>query len=160
MRKKISIDWDAITPVCKECGTRSGKVHLISLLCPSCDPQTKTEPPPAQKQLIPKQRKSSGSRAGIKMNGRKPLFDPEQIKAQHNNGVSADQIAANMKCSIGTVKRVLGQAGFLKRRRNGSEPRFDYEEIRRLRKSGMTYKAVAEKVGCSQQTVYNVVNAS
>ncbi len=36
--KPKPFDWDAITPTCSDCGTRTGQVNTTTGLCPTCDP--------------------------------------------------------------------------------------------------------------------------
>lgn len=159
VQKHMGIDWDAITPACKECGTKSGSVDLRSLLCPACNPEKQIAqqvPPPAQKTLVqPAARKSSGPRTGIKMNGRKSLFDPEKIIELARDGKTSAEIAASMSCSESTVNRVLGKEGFVKKR--GRKPAYDREKMKELRKEGKSPAQIADALGCSAVLVNMVL---
>jgi DNA invertase Pin-like site-specific DNA recombinase len=156
-QKHISIDWDAI----REAYEQRVQWEIEQGILPA-DFLNPVEPEEAKKTL----KRGSGTPAkangnsarGNNLKGRKPLFDPQQIIEKFKSGMTQEQIAKDMRCSLGTVKRVLGRAELLTASVPRNEPKFDYEKIVSLRKStNMSMRQIAERMGCSTQTVYNVL---
>jgi hypothetical protein len=103
------LDWDALTPTCPGCGTRSGSVTDGG--CAHCNPEIAKAAAETRRRLT----RPAASRSTA-ANTAKARQQAEEWWTLYNGGLTLDAIAEQADVSRETIRRTLVAAGYELRR--------------------------------------------
>lgn len=161
-RKPKGLDWDALTPSCRQCGQKSSRLNREDT-CPTCCA------PPVQ--LEPKQRKTKATRRGKRPTERrtprpprepvargvrpdKIRLDTEAVVAAYQAGRTLLEIAESLGVSAPTVARHLDEVGVVRRKQRMEYTPDLIEQVRALYVDERLNQAdVAARLGLTTKVV-------
>lgn len=109
--KPLGLDWDALTPACVLCGTRSGELDAADT-CPTCRGVVTPAPVAAPKPAAPRPRRSKATGAPRRVVGARLTDDlVAQVASEYQDGDTIATLSARHKLSKGYVLQALAKAG-------------------------------------------------
>lgn len=175
--KPKPFDWNALTPTCTSCSTKTGTVNTLTGLCATCDP-TRPAPAPAPaavKTKAKKEAKPKRPRAArptrpapaTKPRQRHRIHDVDAVIEAYTGGQTKRSIAEAIGVGEVTVRRALLKAGIELRddraRNTGGRPaRFplDIDAVTEAYAGGQTIHDIAEALTSSYKTVRTALLAT
>lgn len=166
-----AFDWDALTPTCTECGSKTGQVNTFSGLCPTCDPTTPAAPPTPRTK--PAARGPARATSGRRPRGPQFELDMDAIIEAYVSGQSANGIATALRVKPDQIRRALVLAGVEvrdDRGRGGGRPRtrpvrtpqprrtYDEQAIVTAYQAGATAPELAREHSCTPKKIRTILD--
>lgn len=164
-RKPRGLDWDALTPRCRECGEKSTRLNRDDR-CPSCAEPAPDEP--AQKQPSPRKQRRAG-RARRAARPPKPpretrartdkiTLDAQAVAADYATGMTLLQVAEKYGVSHPVISRHLDQAGVTRRKQKFAYTPEFLDQVRDLYENhGLSQAKIAEQLGLTQKIIQSAM---
>lgn len=154
-----TFDWDALTPTCKGCEVKSGKVNAHTGLCPVCDPPiadvAPPRPKPAPRPRTPRRPRAPRPSTGRPV-GRPPTpIDHEAVVEAYTGGQAIIDIAAALRVDRSRVRTALVDAGVELRENRGRHflRNIDDNAVLADYRAGATKAHLAERYGVTVKTI-------
>lgn len=168
-RKPTGLDWSALKPACRSCGTRTSALNRDDQ-CRQCAPRPVRTSDQVEKRATPPRRRRQyqrpiGPRRPRGLASRAQLDEAAVISA-YQSGTPATELARTHSTTAKTIRALLDRAGIERRddRTTGSGganalPNDTRAEVARLYAAGLSKAKVAARLGIGQTSVSRIMAA-